>query len=277
MSTRKVMRVIRGVDAVDGAGVKLQRVAGRRDIRDFDPFLMLDAFDSRDPGDYMAGFPWHPHRGIETVTYLIKGEIEHRDSLGNEGVIRDGGCQWMTAGRGIIHREMPKPAVHMLGIQLWINLPQKDKMTAPEYNDIPPGDIVRVEEDGCTVTVISGSYGGRTGPAPNKYVKAAFLDVELAPGKEWAYEMPVENTVFIYIVRGALTTDGQEHGSRLAALYGEGDRVEVVSGGDGVRFLLLSARPLKEPVAWGGPAVMNTEEELDQAILDIEEGTFTGK
>ncbi len=274
MGTRKVVRVVQGKAAVDGAGVHLQRVIGYHDVEDFDPFLMLDAFDSKNPQDYIAGFPWHPHRGIETVTYLIKGEMDHGDSLGNRGRITGGSSQWMTAGGGIIHQEMPQPSEHMLGAQLWINLPRKDKMTEPEYNDIKADSVVKVTEVNATVAVISGDYKGHTGPAPSKYVRATYLDVDLQPDKTWEADVVPENTVFLYIIMGTLEIDGRLYENRRAVLFGDGDRVTLKAGRDGARFLLLSGKPLKEPVAWGGPIVMNTKEELDQAFREIDEGTF---
>src|SRR5450759_4985069 len=182
---REIRRIVTGANQVDGAGVKLVRVLGPAQTKEFDPFLMLDAFDSRNPADYIKGFPWHPHRGIETVTYLIAGDIEHGDSLGNKGHILDGGCQWMTAGSGIIHQEMPQPAGWMLGLQLWLNLPRKDKWTRPQYRDITAALIPKVQEESGTVGVISGAYGMAQGATQGDYVKALLLDVTLKPGAGW--------------------------------------------------------------------------------------------
>ncbi|MEI2999737.1 MAG: pirin family protein [Victivallis sp.] len=274
MNTRKVARVVTGIRTEDGAGVKLTRVIGHDDVKDFDPFLMLDAFDSRNPDDYTAGFPWHPHRGIETVTYLISGNIEHGDSLGNQGCISDGSCQWMTAGGGIIHREMPKPSQHMLGAQLWINLPKKDKMTAPAYNDIRAEAIAKVAEDGVRIAVVSGEYKGVRASMQGDFVKTTYLDVELEAGREWTLETPPENTVFLYIVLGSLRIDGVSHENRRAVLFGRGERICVTAGEKGARFLLFSGKPLGEPVAWAGPIVMNTREELAQAFRELDDGTF---
>jgi redox-sensitive bicupin YhaK (pirin superfamily) len=208
MPTRKCTQTVRGQNATDGAGVHLRRVLGLRTVKDFDPFLMLDGFDSVDPKDYIKGFPWHPHRGIETVTYLLKGEIEHGDSLGNSGVIRDLGCQWMTAGSGIIHQEMPKASERMLGCQLWVNLPKKDKMTMPAYRDIRQKDVASVQEENATVRVLSGSYKNKHGVVKGEYVKVQYLDVDLKPGSIWKYkETPNDQTLFLYLIDGTLAAD----------------------------------------------------------------------
>ncbi|KAB2951644.1 pirin family protein [Heliorestis acidaminivorans] len=273
---RKIKKVVTGKNAVDGAGVHLVRVFGKNDVQDFDPFLMLDAFDSVNPDDYVKGFPWHPHRGIETVTYLVQGEIEHGDSLGNRGTILDGECQWMTAGSGIIHQEMPKPAERMLGVQLWLNLPSKDKMTTPTYGGISKEQIPVLDEEGSKVHVIAGSYQGQAGAVQGVYVKALFLDVEVEPQAEWALDVDSEATLFVYILRGAgaFGPDGESVAEKHAVLFGEGEQFKVKASGEGIRFLLLSARPLREPIAWGGPVVMNTKEELEVAFREIDEKTF---
>jgi redox-sensitive bicupin YhaK (pirin superfamily) len=274
--TREVRRIVTGSRQEDGAGVKLVRVIGRADVEDFDPFLMLDAFDSRNPADYIKGFPWHPHRGIETVTYLIAGDIEHGDSLGNKGHILNGGCQWMTAGSGIIHQEMPQPAERMLGLQLWLNLPRKNKWTQPQYRDITADRIPKVQEESGTVGVISGAYGNVQGVTQGDYVQALMLDVALNPGSGWRLPVDGATTLFIYIVEGggffdALATQVESH---RAVLFGEGDEFVVQAGPKSIRFLLFAGRPLREPIAWGGPIVMNTREELEQAFTDMDNGTF---
>lgn len=274
MNARKVVQVVSGVLTQDGAGVNLRRVISNGNVKDFDPFLMLDAFDSRDPDDYILGFPWHPHRGIETVTYLISGEIDHGDSLGNHGRITDGSCQWMTAGGGILHQEMPQASKHMLGAQLWINLPEKDKMTAPAYNDIKAEDIVKVEEEGARIAIVSGEYKGKKAPMQGNFVKTTYLDVALDPEKSWKADTPEENTVFIYIVQGSVVIDQAVYESRRAVLFGKGGSVLLAAGEKGARFLLFSGKPLGEPVAWAGPIVMNTRKELEQAFRELEEGTF---
>ncbi len=276
---RPIRKIITGEDAMDGAGVRLTRVFGHADVRELDPFLMLDAFDSTNPDEYRRGFPWHPHRGIETVTYLLEGDIEHGDSLGNKGSIRSGDCQWMTAGSGIIHQEMPQATARMLGAQLWINLPAQDKMTAPRYGDIRAEDIPVVEADGAKVRVVAGSYGDAPGAFEGRHVKATYLDVEILPGYSWS--LPVERgaTVFAYIFRGAARFDGSGEliAEKHAVLYGDGDTVSIAAGDSGVRFILVAGRPLGEPIAWGGPIVMNTREELDAAFHEIDLGTFIKK
>lgn len=273
---RKIRKTVTGSTQYDGAGVRLVRVISRPDVEDFDPFLMLDAFDSTDSADYIKGFPWHPHRGIETVTYLIEGCIEHGDSLGNHGAINDGCCQWMTAGGGILHQEMPQESPRMLGVQLWLNLPAKDKMTAPKYHDIRAGQVPAIETESGTVRVIAGHYLGKVGPGQGEYVPMTMLDVSLHPGAGWSLTVPEADTVFLYVVRG----DGdfaQENGKvpqKHAVLFGTGDELSVTAGEQGVRFLLFSGPALKEPIAWGGPIVMNTRQELQRAFQELEEGTF---
>ena len=273
---RNIRRVVTGSNQIDGAGVRLVRVIGRGDVEDFDPFLMLDSFDSRNPEDYVRGFPWHPHRGIETVTYLIAGDVEHGDSLGNGGHIRDGGCQWMTAGGGILHQEMPQATPRMRGLQLWINLPCKDKFAPPEYRDLSGDRIPRVREQGARIGVISGRYRNTSGPTQGDYVKTTMLDVELEPNAEFRLPVEPEATLFIYLVEGSGRFGDAEraiHG-HCAVLFGDGDEFFARAGAEGMRFVLCAGRPLREPIAWGGPIVMNTREELEQAFAEIEDGTF---
>ncbi len=277
MTLRGVRKAVTGTRTVDGAGVSLVRVLGKPDIYDFDPFLMLDAFDSFNPEDYVKGFPWHPHRGIETVTYLIEGDIEHGDSLGNSGSIMDGDCQWMTAGSGIIHQEMPKASPRMLGAQLWVNLPAKDKMSRPKYRDIKKAMIPAVSEGLAEIRVISGSYKGTKGAIEGDYVKPNFLDVTLKPGCEWVVGTSSGNTAFAYIFEGSAEFGPQGSGTipaKHAVLLGDGDEARVKAGPDGARMLFLEATPLGEPIAWGGPIVMNTKEELRQAFRDLDEDKF---
>ena len=274
---RTINKVLTGQRATDGAGVRLVRVIGYHDVKDFDPFLMLDAFDSINPEDYTKGFPWHPHRGIETVTYLIQGDIEHGDSLGNKGSILDGDCQWMTAGSGIIHQEMPKASNRMLGVQLWLNLPAKDKMTEPQYRDIKSSSIPILEEEGCRMHIISGSYNGMDGAVQGDYVKPLFMDVELNEGFDWSLKIEKDATLFVYIIQGEGSFDPNTQeliSEKHAVLFDQGDTFYVKSSDKGMRFLLLAAKPLKEPIAWGGPIVMNTKAELDQAFKEIDDGTF---
>ena len=285
MNKRKATQIVRGQDAVDGAGVRLRRVLGANNIPDFDPFLMLDGFDSTDPDDYIKGFPWHPHRGIETITYLVKGKMEHGDSLGNKGTINDLECQWMTAGSGIVHQEMPKASERMLGCQLWVNLPAKDKMTIPSYGDITQDKIVVATEENAVVRIVSGSYKGKNGLFEGKYVKVKYIDVDLAPDSTWTYtETPNDETLFIYLLDGTLAVDeslSDFENKSCAVLFTSADRdavaneaVVVRSGNQGARFVLLAAKPLHEPVAWGGPIVMNTRQELELAFDELDKGTF---
>ncbi len=274
---RNIRKTVTGRSAVDGAGVHLVRVIGHDDVTDFDPFLMLDAFDSTDPKDYVKGFPWHPHRGIETITYLVSGDIEHGDSLGNMGSIRDGDCQWMTAGSGIIHQEMPQPSHRMFGLQAWLNLPARDKMTAPKYRGITQADIPVVEGDGARIHVVSGSYDGTQGAMQADHVKALYLDVELAPGARWQLATSAGDTLFVYILQGSAgfgDTLDTPVPYRHAVLFGDGDALAAQAGPEGARFVLMSGKPLKEPIAWGGPIVMNTDEELRTAFRELRENTF---
>ena len=285
MNKRKATQIVRGQDAVDGAGVRLRRVLGASNIPDFDPFLMLDGFDSADPGDYIKGFPWHPHRGIETITYLVKGKMEHGDSLGNSGTINDLECQWMTAGSGIVHQEMPQASERMLGCQLWVNLPAKDKMTIPSYGDITQEKIVVAAEENAVVRIVAGSYKGRNGVFEGKYVNVTYIDVDLAPDSTWSYaETPNDETLFIYLLDGTLAVNeslSDFENKSCAVLFTSADNdaaandaVVVRSGNRGARFVLLAAKPLHEPVAWGGPIVMNSREELELAFDELDKGTF---
>lgn len=272
-----VRRIISGKQAVDGAGVRLVRVFGNHDVEDMDPFLMLDAFDSKNPDDYIKGFPWHPHRGIETITYLVSGDIEHGDSLGNKGSIRDGDCQWMTAGSGIIHQEMPQASERILGVQLWLNLPAKDKMTLPKYRDITKAKIPVVEEDHIKIHIISGYYNDVAGAIQGDYVKPLYLDVELNAGEEFSLPVAMQDKMFIYIFYGSgcFTKEGNDFiHEKNAVLFNSGDIFFVKAAEKNLRFILLAAKPVKEPVAWGGPIVMNTKAELDQAFKELDNGTF---
>jgi len=277
MKIRNVKKVVTGKRAVDGAGVRLVRVIGYDDVEDFDPFLMFDAFDSENPEDYVKGFPWHPHRGIETITYLIKGNIEHGDSLGNKGSILDGCCQWMTAGSGIMHQEMPQPSDRMLGAQLWLNLPKNNKMSAPSYCDIKADMIPKVKENGTVISVIAGDYKGNTSSIYGDYVKILYFDVDMQEGAEWSFKTEKDLNLFIYIVEGEGffgESEDKLFESKRALLFDAGDEFKARAGKSGIRFFLLAGKPLKEPVAWGGPIVMNTKEELNEAYKELDEGTF---
>ena len=274
MNHRKVSRVVTGRPGRDGAGVNLTRVLATHTIADFDPFLMLDSFDSRNPADYIAGFPTHPHRGIETITYLVEGQIDHQDSLGNMGVISDGSSQWMTAGSGILHQEMPQAQPRMLGFQLWLNLSAKDKMTEPKYFDIQPENIPSVVEEGSVVRVISGEYNGVKGVKPY-HIQATLMDISLEAGRSIDIPVPAEETVFLFLMQNGALVDGKRYGEKSALLMSDGDTVTVTAPDEAnCRFQLVAGQPLHEPVAWGGPIVMNTEAELDEAFSDLRYGRF---
>ncbi len=274
---RTIRKIITGRHAIDGAGVKLVREFGHKDTSDFDPFLLLDAFDSTNPADYIRGFPWHPHRGIETITYLIEGKIEHGDSMGNKGSILSGDCQWMTAGSGIIHQEMPIPSERLLGAQLWLNLPAKYKMTEPKYRAIVRPEIPVIDEKNNQVHILCGHYNGHKGAIEADYVKALYLDVEISPESEWVTETEPDHTLFIYILRGeALFGDasGETVPEKHVILFSKGHTFRAKTRGKGIRFLLISGKPLKESIAWGGPVVMNTRDELDKAFEELNNNTF---
>jgi len=272
---RNIKKIIKGMATQDGAGVKLTRVLGAREVRDIDPFLMLDAFDSSNPSDYTKGFPWHPHRGIETFTYLISGQIEHQDSLGNKGVLADNEAQWMTAGSGIIHQEMPMAAPRMLGLQLWINLPKQHKMTQPAYWDIKAKDILELQKADQKIRIISGELEGKKPLVQPKYVQARILDVHLDAGAQFVLPTPSDKTVFLYLFEGILTnlSDQNPIHDHSVALFDQGEEVALIAK-VASRFVLFEGMPLNEPVAFGGPIVMNTEEELNQAFKELRNGTF---
>jgi redox-sensitive bicupin YhaK (pirin superfamily) len=283
---------------MEGAGVKLHRAFGFGNTSEFDPFLLFDDFRNDRPGDYLAGFPWHPHRGIETITYVLAGTVEHGDSLGNQGQLGAGDVQWMTAGRGIIHQEMPRGDAdgRMHGFQLWANLPASLKMTAPRYQEVTSRDIPEiVDDDGTRVKVVVGEFWGKRGPVDGIAADPTYLDVSVPPGRRKT--LPVETTrhAFAYVFAGAGTfrdasaprgvltdTTGEIDeapvldlsGNRTLILFERGDEVTVQAGPEGIRFLLVSGQPLGEPVAWHGPIVMNTREEIHQAMVDLRNGTF---
>ena len=271
---RDIVKEVRGQRAIDGAGVSLVRVLGNRDVYDFDPFLMLDSFDSTDPRDYTAGFPWHPHRGIETVTYLINGKIEHMDSLGNSGTIDSGESQWMTAGSGIMHQEMPVASDRMLGFQLWLNLPKKDKMTTPAYLSITQEMIPLVASGKSSIRVLSGNFGDVTGTAP-RHIPASILDVSVPKGERIVLPTKPEDNVFAFCILGDAIISAQLIAEKTAVLFGAGDSVSIEATPEkDLRFILFSAKALHEPVVWGGPIVMNTREELELAFAELRNGTF---
>ncbi len=280
VSPRGVARLARGMPTSDGAGVKLTRVIGQPQLPDLDPFLMLDEFGTDNPGDYIAGFPDHPHRGFETVTYMLDGRMRHRDNHGHEGVLAPGGVQWMTAGRGIVHSEMPEQqSGRMRGFQLWINLPSREKMTAPKYQEFPAQDIPQIDSQGVRVKVIAGTVEGLTGPIAQPATNPTYLDIELSPGQRFSHALPAGHAAFVYVYEGearigegdaAATTRTQE----LAVLT-DGGAIRLEGRGDcPTRAILVAGRPLREPVAKYGPFVMNTREELMQAFEDFQNGRF---
>lgn len=271
--TRQVKDVVQGRAAVDGAGVHLTRVLGAGTMYEYDPFLMLDSFDSKNPDDYIAGFPMHPHRGIETLTYLVKGEMSHRDNIGNEGVIRDGEAQWMTAGSGILHEEMPVAKERILGFQLWINLPAKDKMAKPHYQQLDHTNIGEAEGENFKVRVLSGEYMGAKGFTP-LYVQARVLD--FAPNKGAEISIPVarEDNAFLFLLLGDCEINGQTYTEKSAILLEEGEEIKFTSLQDDARVIVYTAPKLEEPIAWGGPIVMNTRDELEHAFDELRAGTF---
>ena len=297
MSIRPVKHVSQSKPTIEGAGVHLRRAFGFGNTTDFDPFLLFDDFRNDNPNEYLAGFPWHPHRGIETITYVLSGQVDYGDSLGNRGTLGSGDVQWMTAGSGILHQEMPRgdDRGRMHGFQLWANLPASMKMTAPRYQDVAGRDIPEaVEDDGTRVRVVCGSFWGKKGPVEGIAADPRYLDIWVPPGKRRT--LPVETTrhAFAYIFEGsgtfrdaseprAVRTDGvgprestrfDEVGNRSLVLFDRGDEVVVQAGEHGIRFLLVSGKPLEEPVAWHGPIVMNTQQELRQAVAELNNGTF---
>lgn len=277
LKPRKVVKIIKGNYTSDGAGVKLKRVLGHGETELFDPFLMLDYFKSNNPDDYMEGFPWHPHRGIETVTYILSGCVEHGDSMGNSGTISDGECQYMTAGSGIIHQEMPKSSEFMNGIQLWVNLPSSLKMTEPKYNDCKKDNVPVIElESGSKVKIISGEFHGIPGPVTDAAMKPHILEIELKKGDVLKIPTPQENTAFIFPLDDGLKCQGSEEilNEGEAALLGEGDHVELSTDREMVRLLFFCGKPLKEPIVWSGPIVMNTDDEIRLAYKELRENTF---
>jgi quercetin 2,3-dioxygenase len=298
MSIRPVKRIIESKPTMEGAGVKLRRAFGFGDTAEFDPFLLLDDFRNDRPADYQAGFPWHPHRGIETITYVLAGTVDHKDSLGNSGALGAGDVQWMTAGSGILHQEMPQgdAAGRMHGFQLWANLPSSLKMTAPRYQDIKAGEVPEiVDDDGTRVRVVCGDFWGKRGPVEGVAADPRYLDVWVPPGKRKMLPVELERHAFAYVfegsgsfraasrpfgvltekeVDGAETLVRERTGNRSLVLFDSGDEVTVQAGEAGIRFLLVSGKPLKEPVAWYGPIVMNTQAELQQAVGELRSGTF---
>ena len=297
MSVRPIKKVLQTKPTLEGAGVKLQRAFGFGNTSEFDPFLLFDDFRNEDPKDYLAGFPWHPHRGIETITYVLAGTVDHRDSLGNRGNLGAGDVQWMTAGSGILHQEMPRGDARgrMHGFQLWANLPASLKMTKPRYQDVAATDIPEVvDDDGTAVRVICGEFWGRKGPIEGVAADPRYLDVSVPPGQTKRLAVETSRHAFAYVFagsgsfrdgsdpQGVLTEEIASGGTvrdhdtrnRSLVLFDRGDEVVVKAGEAGIRFLLVSGKPIEEPVAWYGPIVMNTNEQLQQAIAELRSGTF---
>jgi redox-sensitive bicupin YhaK (pirin superfamily) len=298
LSIRPVTHENRAQPTYEGAGVHLHRAFGFGDPERMDPFLLFDDFRNEDPRDYMRGFPWHPHRGIETITYVLAGSVEHGDSLGNHGILRGGDVQWMTAGSGILHQEMPRGNAkgQMHGFQLWANLPGHLKMTAPRYQDVKGKDIPEImDDDGTIVKVIVGSFWGKTGPVDGIAADPQYLDIFVPEGRKKTFRIDTYRRAFAYIFSGSGTfrdasrpkgvllekeVKGQEvnirdlSGDRTLVTFGTGDEVTVQAGPEGIRFLLISGAPIEEPVAWHGPIVMNTDAEIRQAMADLRNGTF---
>jgi len=298
MSIRPVRCISQSKPTLEGAGVRLHRAFGFGDTAETDPFLLLDDLRNERPEDYLVGFPWHPHRGIETITYVLAGSVDHGDSLGNAGSLGAGDVQWMTAGSGIVHQEMPKgdPKGRMHGFQLWANLPSALKMTVPRYQDVPSAEIPEiVDDDGTRVRVVCGEFWGKTGPVEGVAADPRYLDVWVPPLKRKTLAVETERHAFAYVFEGSgtfrdaskpfgvLTERGtpeaetvvrETTGNRSLVLFDAGDEVTVEAGEEGIRFLLISGKPLKEPVAWYGPIVMNTEAELQQAVNELRDGSF---
>jgi quercetin 2,3-dioxygenase len=298
MSIRPVKRVVQSKPTMEGAGVKLHRAFGFGDTGEFDPFLLFDDFRNDRPDDYRAGFPWHPHRGIETITYVLAGSVDHGDSLGNQGTLAAGDVQWMTAGSGILHQEMPQgdPQGRMHGFQLWANLPSSLKMTAPRYQDVAAAAIPEiVDDDGTIVRVVCGDFWGKRGPVDGIAAEPRYLDIFVPAGRRKTLPVETWRHAFAYVFEGSGTFRGasepfgvltekgtpdseivvrEQTGNRSLVLFDTGDEVTVQAGEHGIRFLLTSGKPLEEPVAWYGPIVMNTQAELRQALADLRDGTF---
>lgn len=273
---RKVKRQIRGFRTQDGAGVKLVRVLGHETTEEYDPILLLDSFDSINPDDYTAGFPMHPHRGIETISYVYRGQMVHRDSLGNEDSISDGEVQWMTAGSGILHEEKLPSSERMLGVQLWLNLPSKDKMTSPAYHSIKNEEIEEIDLENGKLRLLAGQYKDKKGYM-SKYLPLDYYDIHLDPNASVFIDTEPDRSVMIFTLSGEVFIGGELVKEKTAAKLTSGNRVEIKSTEENAQVLLVSSKPLGEAIAWGGPIVMNTKAELQKAFADLEQGTFLQK
>jgi redox-sensitive bicupin YhaK (pirin superfamily) len=272
---RRVERVVRGHAASDGAGVRLNRVIGNPDLPELDPFLLLDEFRSDSAADYLAGFPDHPHRGFETVTYMLAGRMRHGDNQGNTGLLVPGSVQWMTAGRGIVHSEMPEQENGLMqGFQLWVNLPARDKMTTPRYQDIAPERIPEVASDGSLVRVIAGAFAGVRGPVQAEATQPLYLDVRMEAGAAVDVLVPADHNAFAYVYEGSARIGGRDIAAGELAVLSRGDEARTAALDVGARLILVAGKPLEEPVARYGPFVMNTPEEIHQAVRDFSAGRF---
>lgn len=275
MAIRKISNIYEGAETSDGAGVKLKRIINQNIMKETDPFLLLDFFGSNDPDEYIAGFPWHPHRGIETVTYMLDGEVQHEDSLGNKGVIGSGDIQWMTAGSGIIHQEMPHVTDGLMkGFQLWVNLPAEQKMTSPRYQEYSSKLIPEIKTKGTRIKVIAGNYKNTEGPVKGLFMQPLYLDIELGINSD--IKIPIEKTYnsFAYVFKGEGQFSNDIISEGKLAVFTKGDSVSITTKEKGIRFILVAGEPLHEPIAWQGPIVMNTHEELDIAFKELREDTF---
>lgn len=273
MKERKVIHTVQGYRTKDGAGVSLVRVLGNETVYDFDPFLMLDSFDSSNPADYVKGFPTHPHRGIETVSFLAKGSMTHRDNAGGKGTISDGEAQWLTAGSGAFHSEMPS-GESLLGLQLWLNMPKKDKMTAsPAYHEIKRNEIHEIPVEGGVLRLLTGNYKEYKG-WQGKYLPLDYFDIHLEPNAKFSYEVESDRSVMVFTLKGDAVVGGTHLKEKTAAKLDEGDVVNIEVGKDGTEIMLMSSYATNEPIAWYGPIVMNTEGELRTALRELQNGTF---
>jgi len=282
---RNVKKIIKPVTVMEGAGVRLKRSIATHELDHADPFLLFDHFGSKNPADYIKGFPMHPHRGIETVTYMISGHVNHKDSIGNTGSIMDGDVQWMTSGKGILHEEMPQPqAGEMVGFQLWVNLPAKLKMTNPRYQNITSEQIPEIQHaSGVNIRVIAGEVDGASGPVKEIFADPTYLDITIPPKKMFSQIIKRGHTTFAYVFEGGGQLEAEESDTAVTItsprliVFDEGDAVSVRAAEQGMRFLLVSGKPLNEPIARYGPFVMNTQAEIEQALADLKNGTFIQK
>lgn len=278
MSVRKIAKILKAQETMEGAGVKLKRAIGHGEIEELDPFLLFDDFSSSEEDDFMAGFPWHPHRGITTVTYILAGKVEHQDSLGHKGVIGAGDAQWMRAASGIIHQEMPQRTDGLIqGYQLWLNIPGKHKMSEPDYKDIKADQIPEITKDGAKIRVVAGQLDNSTGPIKDDLSDLTYFDVTLESGKEFEHNIKTGYKTFAYVIDGQGYFDEAEKDlihSGYAVVFSDGETVKIKAVDNNLRFILIAGKPVNEPIAWSGPIVMNTQAEVDQAMEEVQNGNF---